>query len=38
MAAVYFVLTCGMMTLLGWWSEREGNNWRAKSSGMYEES
>lgn len=37
MAAVYFVLTCGMMTLLGWWSEREGNNWRAKSSGMYEE-
>jgi len=35
MTAVYFVLTCGMFTLLGLWSDRRADNWRAKSSGLY---
>ena len=35
MTAVYFVLTCGMFTFLGLWSDRRADNWRAKSSGLY---
>ena len=34
LTAVYFVLTCGMLALLGWWSDRRGDNWRARSSGL----
>lgn len=34
LAIGYFVLTCGMLAVLGWWSDRRGDNWRAKSSGL----
>ncbi len=37
LAATYFAATCVMLAVLGWWSDRRGDNWRAKSSGIYQD-
>jgi ABC-2 type transport system permease protein len=37
LAAAYFAATCVMLAVLGWWSDRRGDNWRAKSSGIYQD-